>query len=242
LVVGGTSSIGAAVVTRLSSAGSQVAFTGTNEKKGSRLAQATSSQFLLTENLAEHEINKTVAVAQDKLGTIDGLVLAIGTQQAARLSETSDAVWDATFAVNLLAPFLFTKACLPILAEARGAAVLIGSGTSNWPELELGAYSVSKRALACMTQMLAVEGAKFNVRFNCVLPGELRNSSMSQVSSPLRIIGTTPLPPLGRKIEPEDIVPVVEFLLSAGAGQCTGAILMVDGGLRAALRAYKVRQ
>ena len=242
LVAGGTSSIGGAVVRRLCARGCKVAFTGRNADKAAGLAKDTSASFLPCDARDETSVIKVAERVGEILGGLEGLVIALGALHTARLSETSDDAWDTVIETNVMAPFFFAKACLPLLAEQGGAIVTIGSGSAYWPELELGAYSVSKRALMCMTQILAVECALKGITANCVNPGEMVSQMSTLAGPPLSDIGVTPTPPIGRKAQAEDVAAAVDYFLTVDTGFCTGASLTVDGGLRAALRAAKVRQ
>ncbi len=107
--------------------------------------------------------------------------------------------------------------------------------------MELGAYSVSKRALLWLSQMLAVEGAPLGVRVNAVCPGDVGAGMSAFVNGRgPRDHGGALLPPAGRLGDPADVAAAVSFFLSADAAFCSGASLSVDGGMRAALRASKV--
>ena len=242
LLAGVTSVVGAAVLRLLSSQGANVAFAGRDDFNGMHLSDASSSYLVSTDYGQQDPWTSAVAKALAELGGIDGLVIATGSSLALRLSQTSDQDWDAMIGENLVAPFLITRACLAALGESRGAVVYIGSGVAEWPELELGAYSVAMRSLTWMSRMFAVEGAMHGVRVNCVQHGELGHPVTEMLRQPPLHAAATPLPPMGRKTTPGDIASAVAYLLSDEAGQCCGSTVLIDGGLRAALRANKVRQ
>lgn len=241
LVTGGTSGIGSGVVEHLCGADAHVVFTGRARARGSALAQATGASFVAADISDAMAINAMVQEAVSSLGGLDGLVLSAGVLHRARLSETSDDEWDEIIDVNVVAPLLVTRACLPHLRDGGGAIVAITSGTALWPEMELGAYSVAKRALLSMTQMLAVETAPHGVRVNAVCPGDTAAGMHTLVNGGgPRDHGPPVAPPIGRLATPADIAAAVAFLLSPGAGFCSGAFLAVDGAMRAALRAHRV--
>ena len=242
LVTGGTSGVGSGIVEHLSGAGAHVAFTGRNHRRGSTLGPATGAAFVAADLSDSSAIRAMVEEAVDWLGGLDGVVLSAGLLHRARLSETSDDEWDKIISLNVVAPFLVAQACLQHLRADGGAIVTIASGTALWPEMELGAYSVSKRALLSMTQMLAVESAQHGVRVNAVCPGDTA-AGMRALANPenSRDYGPPVMPPAGRLATPADIAAAVAFLLSPDAAFCSGAVLVVDGAMRAALRAHRVR-
>ncbi len=243
LVTGGTSGIGSSIVEYLCGEQALVVFTGRNEDRGSNLAQATGASFVPADLLNAKAIEGLVANAVDSLGGLDGLVLSAAAIHQARVSETSDAEWDQIMNVNAVAPFLVSRECLRHLRSNRGAIVAITSGTAQWPEMELGAYSISKRALLWMTQMLAVEVAPDGVRVNAVSPGDTHLGMAAFTGQPSSLSHGPPLtPPIGRLATSYDIARAVAFLLSPDAEFCSGAVLTVDGAMRAALRAHQVAQ
>ena len=265
LVTGGTGAIGGAVVERLRAGGADVVFTGRNRTRGAELAGRTGAMFVPGDVREPGAVAATVAEALGVLGGLDGLVLAAGVLHRLPLSETTDAAWDALIETNVVAPFLFARACLDALSDGGGAIVAIASGVADWPEAELGAYSVSKRALLWMTRMLAVEGATRGVRANAVCPGHTAASMGTVIdgvepgeSAPaMRLAGDgrgreepsadlggppPPLPPSGTHTTATEVAEAVAYLLSDAAAGSTGAALSVDGGMLAALRAVRVRQ
>jgi NAD(P)-dependent dehydrogenase (short-subunit alcohol dehydrogenase family) len=242
LVTGGTSPIGRAVVERLSAKGAWVAFTGRDAERGAALAAETDTTFVEVDVREPEAIELAIRRTDDVFDGLEGLVLGAGVLHEGRVSETSDAAWDAVMETNLVAPFRFARACMPLLRAGKGGAIVgIVSGTALWTEMELAAYSVSKRALLWLTQMLAVEGAPQNVRVNAVCPGDVEPGMSTFVNGRgPRDHGAPLLPPAGRLGAPRDVAGAVAFFLSDEAAFCNGATLVVDGGMRAALRASKV--
>ena len=241
LVTGGTSGIGTGIVEHLCGERARVVFTGRSQERGSALARATGANFVPADLASSEAIDDMVAEAVRSLGGLDGLVLSAAVLHQARVSETSDAEWDELIDVNVVAPFILARACLARLRESRGAIVAIASGTAQWTEMDLGAYSVSKRALMWMAQMLAVEVAGDGVRVNAVCPGDTSAGMTALVDGRgSRRDGSPLTPPIGRPATALDVARAVAFLLSPETEFCSGAVLTVDGAMRAALRAHRV--
>ena len=217
--------------------------TGRNRARGEEVARRTGARFVAGDVREPGTVDATVAETLEILGGLDGLVLATGVICRATLSETTDAAWDSVIETNLVAPFLFARACLPALSSGGGAIVALASGAADWPESGLAAYSVSKRALLWMTRMLAVEGATHGVRANAVCPGHT-SGGMSAPADGVELGGAPmpPVPPSGDHTTATDIAEAVAYLLSDAAAGSTGSALSVDGGMLAALRAVRVRQ
>ena len=242
-MTGGTGAIGGAVVERLQADDADVVFVGRNRVRGDALACRTGATFVSGDVREPGAVAAIVDEALAVLGGLDGLVLAAGVLHRAPLSETTDAAWDAVIETNVIAPFLFARACLPALSDGGGAIVAVASGTADWPEAGLGAYSVSKRALLWMTRMLAVEGATSGVRANAVCPGHTA-AGMGTVAggADLEEATSPAVPPSGTHTTATEVAGAVAYLLSDAASGSTGAVLPVDGGMLAALRAVRVRQ
>jgi NAD(P)-dependent dehydrogenase (short-subunit alcohol dehydrogenase family) len=242
LVTGGTSGIGEAIVTRLTGDGARVVFTGRDEARGARVAAATGAEFVRADVREPGAVSASVDEAVARLGGLDIAVLNAGVLAEATLSETTDEQWDTVMSTNLVGPFRYARAALPALRATQGAMVLIASDAGVWGETPIGAYSVSKRALIMLTRMLAVEAGPAGVRVNAVCPGDTEPGMVTMVAGRETLPDTAgwTRPPLGRLVHAGDVAAAVAFLASHDARSITGADLLVDGGMRAALRANTV--
>jgi NAD(P)-dependent dehydrogenase (short-subunit alcohol dehydrogenase family) len=245
LVTGGTSGIGAAIVRRLLEEGAVVVFTGRDAGRGQEAEARTGATFVQADARDPDDVRASVRAAVDELGGLDALVLNAGILHDAPLSETSDEAWDAVLETNLIGPYLYAVACLPELRTAGGGSItLISSDAGVWPETAIGAYSVSKRALNCLAQMLAMEAGPHGIRVNAVCPGDTAPGMATFVEG--RVVpGDSSgwlLPPLGRVGTGADVASAVAFFTSSDAAFCNGSVLLVDGGMRAALHASAVME
>jgi meso-butanediol dehydrogenase/(S,S)-butanediol dehydrogenase/diacetyl reductase len=240
LVTGGTSGIGASIAERLRSEGAAVVLTGRDESRGRRVAARLGADFVAADVQDGDAVRTSVQDAVTKLGGLDAFVANAGILHEAPLSETTDDAWDAVLGTNLVGYYLYAVACLPHLRAAGGGSItMISSDAGVWGETAIGAYSVAKRAVNMLVQTLAVEAGPSGVRVNAVCPGDTAPGMASYVdgrdesSDPATWI----LPPLARVGTGEDVAGAVTFFASADGAFCNGSILLVDGGMRASLRA-----
>src|SRR5262249_57277853 len=75
----------------------------------------------------ESGVQQMIAEVLEAFGAIDILINNAGLFQTAKLEEISVSQWDDLFAVNVRAPFLVSKHCIPHLRSRRGRIINLGS-------------------------------------------------------------------------------------------------------------------
>jgi 3-oxoacyl-[acyl-carrier protein] reductase/pteridine reductase len=238
LITGGARRLGSAIALAMAQAGANVAFTyrssandatQTLEQIERAGAQGLSIQCDLRE---EKGIQRAVSQFLDRFGRIDLLINNAGVFQTAKLEDITTEQWDEVFAVNVRAPFLVSKYCIPSLRSAGGRIINMGSLGGEKPWATHAHYCSSKAALHMLTQVMAKALAP-QIAVNCVAPGMIDLGSEElgpEETSPAllqRLAGRTPLKKNGT---PQDVVSAVMYFASA-PHFITGQVLTVDGGL-----------
>ena len=163
--------------------------------------------------------------------SISGFVHCAGLMKMVPLRAVSVEVLNDTYAVNVFSPALITKTLSSRKTNGRElkSVVYISSNISNRGAAAFSAYGSSKAALDGLMRNLAVELAP-NVRINSVLPGgmmtEMTREIFADEEKKAEFARNYPLG-IGT---PDDIAPVVEFLLSDESRWMTGQQVTVDGG------------
>ncbi len=130
------------------------------------LAGATAQHY---EELAEN--------VHKEFGRLDGLLHnAAHLKTLSSIDNAEPEDWAITFQVNLHAPYLLTRACLPLLKKSNDASVVFtGAEEGRKGRAYWGAYAASKAAADCIMEVLADElEATPNIRVNSIDPGPTR--------------------------------------------------------------------
>jgi NAD(P)-dependent dehydrogenase (short-subunit alcohol dehydrogenase family) len=185
---------------------------------------------------------RLVSEAAERFGGLDILVnnAGIGTAQSPRpVKDFDDGYWNRTLQLNLTAPYLLCKAVLPMFLEKRrGRIVNIASVAGKIGIVHGVAYTASKHGLLGLTRALAVEVASSGITVNAICPGPVRSAMNDQrIRHDAERLGITleelesRITPIGRRLEPEEIVPMSVLLASDGAAGITGQAFNICGGL-----------
>lgn len=250
LVTGAGRGIGRATAVALAARGSPVvvAARSSDELDGvvSEIAAAGGKAAALTCDLTDRAQSTTlVERAASPFGPIDVLVnnAGIGSSADPRpLAEFRDSFWDETLELNLTAPYLLSKAAMPHMrAQGWGRIITVASINGRIPTPYSGAYVASKHGVIGLMRTLALELAPEGITVNCVCPGPVRTRvNDARVAFDARRLGREVgeyeqgLTPIGGRLEPEDIAPMVVYLASDDARMITGQAYNVDGGVNMA--------
>ena len=124
--------------------------------------------------------------------------------------------------------------CRPCASGGKGAIVNIGS-VNALSALGDAAYSAGKAGMISLTKSCALEFGRYNIRVNIVCPGTVRTPIWDERAArdPEVLVRLTRWYPLGRIVEPIEVMRAVAFLASDAASAITGVVLPVDCGLTA---------
>lgn len=238
LITGAGRGIGAATARLLADEGARVLVTDLDGSRAESVAAEIRADGRVAEALGcdvadRAAVDAAVAYAVETFGGLDVLVNnAYSCSLDSMLFEDEpDETWHRDLDVSLGGAYRCSRAAMPHLAASgRGAIVSIGS-VNGMQDFGNHAYSAAKAGLASLTRTLAGHAGPRGVRANLVVPGTIRTDAWAGREAELDRI--TPLYPLGRVGEPEDIAKAVAFLASSDAEWITGTSLCVDGGLTA---------
>jgi len=177
------------------------------------------------------EIERYIADVAEKLGGIDILV----NNATAGSSDDSDAGWDASLGVDLLAAVRASRVAVPHLLRGTAPSIInIASGSGLNPSVRTPAYGAAKAAVIHYTRTQAAALARSGIRVNCVAPGSIEFPGGSwerrRADDPALYNSVLAASPAGRLGTPEEVADVVLFLASPFANWVTAQIISVNGG------------
>ena len=180
-------------------------------------------------------IDFAVEVTGLQWGRVDLLVNNAGISLIAPAETVDAATFRRMLEVNLVAPFLLSKAFGGMMLEQKsGSIVNVASIAGLVGVSDRSAYNASKHGLIGLTRTLAAEWGGRGVRVNAVCPGwvktemDIADQAASGTYNDADIEGVNPM---GRFASPEDIAQAILFLAEPErSGFVNGHALVVDGG------------
>jgi NAD(P)-dependent dehydrogenase (short-subunit alcohol dehydrogenase family) len=185
------------------------------------------------------EVEEFVAAVVKRHGRLDGVVSAagVGTLSDVLLPvhKTPDDIWSRTLEINLTGTFITARAGCSHMLETGGVIVTIASVMGLVGQPDAAPYDASKGGVISLTRSLAIDGAKYGIRANCICPGwcdtPMVRRDLDKLAEPdaaYRAIVEAHL--VNRLGAPEEIAAAAVWLCSDAATFVTGAVVPVDGG------------
>jgi NAD(P)-dependent dehydrogenase (short-subunit alcohol dehydrogenase family) len=181
----------------------------------------------------EADCKKLIEAVLDRFGRLDFLDNNVGIGSRGSVVDEKPEEYRRVMQINVESIFLLSKYAIPAMIKtARGGAVVNISSISALRPRGLTTYTTSKAAVIGLTQAMAVDHGRDNIRVNCICPGPMYTPmvyarGMSEAARTQRAKASV------LKLEGTgwDVGHAVKFLLSNHARYITGQVLVVDGGV-----------
>ena len=246
LVTGASYGIGFAIATAFAEAGATIVFNDINQDLVNKGLAAYAEKGIKAHGYVcdvtnEEAVQATVAKIREEVGIIDILVNNAGIIKRIPMLEMKAEDFRKVIDVDLNAPFIVSKACIPgMIEKGHGKIINICSMMSEFGRETVSAYAAAKGGLKMLTRNICSEYGSANIQCNGIGPGYIATPQ----TAPLRerqadgsrhpfdsfILAKTPAERWG---DPEDLQGPAVFLASDASNFVNGHVLYVDGGILA---------
>lgn len=240
LITGSARGIGYAIAKAMGHAGAHVVISDLNEQACHEAVEKLALENIratpIVFDVSDHEAVQQAKSALALQGIrVDILVNNAGNQNRKALVEMTPQEWQQLMNVHVNGAFNCTQTFLPdMVSQGFGRIVMMSSVSGQATMPLIAAYSTAKAAIASMARSIAVEYAAHGITANAIAPGFVKTEftkGLQQREGFEDYLKESV--PAGRWAEPEDIAPVVLFLVSPAASFVNGQVLAIDGGLLA---------
>jgi 2-dehydro-3-deoxy-D-gluconate 5-dehydrogenase len=241
LVTGAARGIGRALALGLAQGGASVAVSDLPQNLAEAQAvqrqiedQGGRSTAYALDVLDLGSIRETVDQVVRDWGRLDILVNNAGIRVRRPALEVTEEDWDAVMDTNLKGSFFCAQAAARhMIAQGGGRIINVASQLAVTALEDRVAYCASKAGVANLTRVLALEWVKYGITVNAIGPGPTETPGLLAADSRSAQEVEQDLAahmPLGRRMQPDELVGAAIYLASPSAGATTGHLLIVDGG------------
>ncbi len=245
VVTGAGSGIGRASARLLAAAGASVVCLDRDGEAATATADLAGDRASPVEiDVADREaVDAAVAAAAGTHGRLDVMCNVAGIMTNAAVADLDETDLDRVLAVNLKGVLFGCQAAVRVMRGGGGGSIVnMSSSAIDAAAPLIGAYAMSKAAVAQLTKTLAVEVGADRIRVNAVAPGFVETGMTARhfvrpdgtVDAERREAVLKPMrarSPLRRIGEPEDVARTVLYLASDASSFVTGQTLRTNGGV-----------
>ncbi|XP_067271505.1 branched-chain-amino-acid aminotransferase, mitochondrial isoform X3 [Pseudorasbora parva] len=243
IVTGGTRGIGRGIVKVFVQNGSKVVFCAqeTELPAGQSLESVLNKEgpgscmFISCDVTKEDDIKRLISETIERFGQIDCLVNNAGWHPPHKPTDESTAEeFRDLLNLNLISYFLASKYALPYLRKTQGNIINLSSLVASIGQKDAVPYVATKGAITAMTKAMAVDESRYQVRVNCISPGNIMTSLWEelagQTENPSATIKGGENTQLIGRMGTEAESGLAALFLAADATFCTGIDLFLSGG------------
>lgn len=181
LITGAGSGIGAAVASALHARGDELVLLARTQPRAHELLQQYDGARVVVADLSDPGHLEHALADANLPPRLDSVLHIAGVVDLSPVADLPYAQIRSQLDVNLVAPMVLTRACLPALRAARGLVLLVNSGAGLNAHAGWGAYAASKFGLRGFADALRAEEASHGVRVTSIFPGRTATPMQEKV-------------------------------------------------------------
>jgi short-subunit dehydrogenase len=181
LLTGAGSGIGAAVGRRLHDRGDRLVLLARSDERAAELARAYPGAATLVADLSDPDRLQSLLTEADLPPSLDSVLHVAGAVELSSVMDLSLGDLREQIDVNLVAPTVLTRACLPALRRAKGTVLFVNSTSGLRANPTWAAYAASKYGLRGLADALRAEEAEHGVRVTSVFPSRTATPMQEKV-------------------------------------------------------------
>lgn len=240
LITGGASGIGKAIAERYAAEGMKVVINyRSREDEAQELVKSIKDKggeaiALKADTTNEEEFLNLFKETIDYYGALHVMVNNAGMQEDIISHEMKTEEFDKVMNVNLRGTFIGSREAIKHYMERKYKGVVINVSSVHeiipWPHY--AQYCASKGGVKLLTQSLALEYARVQIRVNNIAPGSINTPiNAENFSTEEKKKEADGFVPMGYVAEPEEMANIAAFLASKESKYITGQTIVADGGL-----------
>jgi NAD(P)-dependent dehydrogenase (short-subunit alcohol dehydrogenase family) len=185
------------------------------------ITAAGGAAIAIADNIASMAAGeRLVSTAVEQYGRIDGVVTVAGILRERMLFNMTEDEWDGVIDTHLKGTFTVFRAAAAVMRKQAGGGSLVAftSGVGMWGSVSQANYAAAKGGVVALVRSAALGLEKYGINANAIAPVA---STRMQANVPGGTAETG---------DPEDVAPMVVYLLSDPARSVTGQTYTVVGG------------
>jgi 3-oxoacyl-[acyl-carrier protein] reductase len=236
LVIGGSRNQGAAFAENIASRGAVTVISYANDDAAAQQTLAALekhgvvAEAVRSDARRSDDVNALFEGVVARHGRLDIVVHTPGAVMKKPLADFTDADFDHLIDLNTRSAFNTLRATARTIAD-NGRYVILSTTLTSVMTGPYGLYSGSKAAVERMVLALAKELGGRGITVNAVAPGPIDDSFYRAAESPESMAAAANHSPRGRLGAPEDVAPVVGWLISDEAGWVSGQTVRANGAM-----------